>query len=81
MSPLTGFIFLILLITTSFSIYAYKKLQEPYENDFLSSTQKYSNIIKFLLKIEIINGRLAMIGFITFITNYCFFDILNLKII
>ena len=80
MSPLTGFIFFILLITTSFSIFAYKKLQEPYENNLSSSTQKFSNINKFLLKIEIINGRLAMIGFITLLINYYVFDFLKMKI-
>ena len=76
MSPLTGFIIVVIAITLQFSLYAIKRLQEPLE-PILSDTQKslkMNNPKKSYWKnAEITNGRLAMVGLMALVINYGFF--------
>ena len=76
MDALTSFIIVIIAITTQFSLYTIKRLQEPLEPNYL--TEKNSKTIKSYMgkywqNAEITNGRLAMIGFFALIINYGFF--------
>ena len=76
MSPLTGFIIVLIAITLQFTLYTIRRLQEPLEPN-LSDTQKYyksNNRNRNYWKIaEIMNGRLAMVGLLALIVNYGFF--------
>ena len=76
MSPLTGFIIVLVAITFQFTLYTIKRLQEPLEPN-LTTTQtsiKMNNSKRSYWKnAEITNGRLAMIGFLALIINYGFF--------
>ena len=76
MDALTSFIVVIVAITTQFSLYAIKRLQEPLEPNYLidknpKNIKSYTG--KFWKNAEITNGRLAMIGFLALIINYGFF--------
>ena len=76
MDPLTGFIIILVVITFQFSLYAIKRMQEPFEQNL--STDKTSNKINELRKsywknAEITNGRLAMVGLLVLVVNYGFF--------
>ena len=76
MDPLTGFIIVIIIITFQFTLYAIKRMQEPFEPNL--STDKSFNKLKQLRKsywknAEITNGRLAMIGLFALVVNYGFF--------
>ena len=76
MDALTSFIVVIIAITTQFTLYAIKRLQEPLEPNYLidKNFKKNKNYIgKFWKNAEITNGRLAMIGFLALIINYGFF--------
>ena len=72
MSSLTGFILLVILITITITFYTYKKLKEPLDINYLTANQnkKKNNQQKFWINAEIMNGRLAMIGFLGLIINY-----------
>ena len=76
MDPLTSFIIVLIVITFQFTLYAIKRMQEPFEPTLLDD-QKY-NIMKetkksFWKNAEITNGRLAMVGLIALVVNYGFF--------
>ena len=76
MDALTSFIIVIIAITIQFSLYAIKRLQEPFEPNYLivKNSKEIKNYMgKFWKNAEITNGRLAMIGFIALIINYGFF--------
>ena len=76
MDALTSFIIVIIAITIQFSLYAIKRLQEPFEPDYLinKDSKKFKNNLgKYWKNAEITNGRLAMIGFLALIINYGFF--------
>ena len=76
MDALTSFIVVIIVITTQFSLYAIKRLQEPLEPNYLidKNSKKIKNYMgKFWKNAEITNGRLAMIGFLALVLNYGFF--------
>ena len=76
MDALTSFIVVIIAITIQFSLYAIKRLQEPFEPNYLivKNSKKNKNYMgKFWKNAEITNGRLAMIGFLALIINYGLF--------
>ena len=76
MDPLTGFIIVLIVITFQFTLYAIKRMQEPFEPN-LSNDQPYNKMNetrrKFWKNAEITNGRLAMVGLIVLVVNYGFF--------
>ena len=76
MTPLTGFIIIIIAITFQFSLYTIKRLQEPLEPDY--SIKKIPKLKRnymgnFLKNAELTNGRFAMIGFLALVINYGLF--------
>ena len=68
MSPLTGFIIVLVAITFQFTLYTIKRLQEPLEpfsTEIKSSAKiNYSKVI-YWINAELTIGRLAMIGIVT----------------
>ena len=76
MDPLTGFIIVLVVITFQFTLYAIKRMKEPFEPD-LSTYQTFNknkeSSKSYWKNAEITNGRLAMIGLLALVVNYGFF--------
>ena len=76
MDPLTGFIIVLIVITFQFTLYAIKRMQEPFERNLLTD-QNLNKINEsresYWKNAEITNGRLAMLGLLVLVVNYGFF--------
>ena len=75
MSPLIGFLFLIILITASLVAYLTKEFQKENlnyssSNLMTNSTKKVKTIEKEKVVAETLNGRFAMIGLIAAMGAY-----------
>ena len=76
MDPLIGLIIILIIITFQFTLYAIKRMQEPFEPN-LSTDQIFKKMNKsrksYWKNAEITNGRLAMVGLFALVINYGFF--------
>ena len=76
MDPLTGFIIVLIVITFQFTLYAMKRMQEPFEPNLLND-QIYNKLKesrrKYWKNAEKTNGRLAMVGLLALVVNYGLF--------
>ena len=75
MSPLTGFIIVLIAITLQFTLFTIKRLQEPLEPniDTQNSSKMKKPKVSYWKNAEITNGRLAMIGLLALAVNYGLF--------
>ena len=76
MSPLTGFIIVLIAITLQFTLYTLKRLQEPLEpklNKNDNFTEQKNQNRTYWKNAEITSGRLAMIGLLALVVNYGLF--------
>ena len=76
MTPMTGFIILIIALTIQFSLYAIKRFQEPLEPKQTKKVTSYKNKNfrkTYWKNAEMTNGRLAMIGLTALVLNYGLF--------
>ena len=75
MSPLTGFIVVLIAVTFQFTLYTIKRLQEPLEPNLSNNLASKNNDSKksYWKNAEITNGRLAMIGLLALVINYGLF--------
>ena len=76
MSPLTGYIIVLIAITLQITLYTIKRLQEPLEPNFTDTQKSYkmqNPKRNYWKNAEITNGRLAMIGLLALVVNYGFF--------
>ena len=76
MSPLTGFIIVLIAITFQFTLYTLKRLQEPLEPNLSKNstfTKMNNSERNYWKNAEITNGRLAMLGLLALVVNYGLF--------
>ena len=76
MTPLTGFIIVLVTITFQFTLYTIKRLQEPLDPDLLNNkllTKMNNSKRTYWKNAEVTNGRLAMIGLLALVVNYSLF--------
>ena len=76
MSPLTGFIIVVVAITFQFTLYAIRRFQEPLIpaiDEIKSSPKNKKSDNNYWKNAEITNGRLAMLGLLALVVNYGLF--------
>ena len=76
MTPLTGFIIVLIAITLQFTLYTIKRLQEPLDSNLSNNQTSYkmnNSERNYWKNAEITNGRLAMLGLLALVVNYGFF--------